>query len=61
MSGTRLIERWLPIADIGIESTHERTPMTPFPPPEPVARVVGAPAIGGLTGGDPCIAVARGR
>ena len=33
MSGTRLIERWLPISDIGIESTHERTPMTPFPPP----------------------------
>ena len=29
----RLIERWLPIAEIGIESTRERTPMTPFPAP----------------------------
>ncbi|MGQ0643126.1 MAG: DUF1156 domain-containing protein [Gemmatimonadaceae bacterium] len=27
---TRLIERWLPIAEIGIESSRERTPMTPF-------------------------------
>ena len=33
MSDTRLIERWLPIAEIGIESTRERTPMTPFPVP----------------------------
>ncbi len=33
MSYTRLIERWLPIAEIGIESTRERTPMTPFPAP----------------------------
>ena len=33
MSDTRLIERWLPTADIGIESTRERTPMTPFPAP----------------------------
>ena len=33
MSDTRLIERWLPIAEIGIESTRERTPMTPFPAP----------------------------
>ena len=33
MSDTRLIERWLPIAQIGIESTRERTPMTPFPAP----------------------------
>ena len=31
--GTRLIERWLPIAALGIESTRERTPMTPFPAP----------------------------
>ncbi|MCA3040466.1 MAG: DUF1156 domain-containing protein [Roseomonas sp.] len=29
----RLIERWLPIAAIGIESLRERTPMTPFPAP----------------------------
>ncbi len=33
MHDTRLIERWLPIAEIGIESTRERTPMTPFPAP----------------------------
>ena len=33
MSDTRLIERWLPISEIGIESTRERTPMTPFPAP----------------------------
>ena len=33
MPGTRLIERWLPIAALGIESTRERTPMTPFPAP----------------------------
>jgi len=30
---TRLIERYLPIAEIGIESLRERTPMTPFPAP----------------------------
>ena len=29
----RLIERWLPISELGIESTRERTPMTPFPAP----------------------------
>ena len=29
----RLIERWLPISALGIESTRERTPMTPFPAP----------------------------
>jgi len=28
-----LIEEWLPIAEIGIESVRERTPMTPFPAP----------------------------
>ena len=28
-----LIERWLPIEALGIESTRERTPMTPFPAP----------------------------
>jgi len=33
MSATRLIERWLPIAEIGIESLRERTPMTPYPAP----------------------------
>src|SRR6186713_48097 len=33
MDDTRLIERWLPIAEIGIESVRERTPMTPFPAP----------------------------
>lgn len=29
----RLIEEWLPIAELGIESVRERTPMTPFPAP----------------------------
>ena len=29
----RLIEEWLPIDEIGIESVRERTPMTPFPAP----------------------------
>lgn len=38
MSDTRLIERWLPITEIGIESTRERTPMTPFPAPLTDAR-----------------------
>ena len=33
MSDRRLIEEWLPIAEIGIEATRERTPMTPFPAP----------------------------
>jgi adenine-specific DNA methylase len=33
MSAPRLIERWLPITEIGIESLRERTPMTPFPAP----------------------------
>ena len=33
MSERRLIEEWLPIAEIGIESLRERTPMTPFPAP----------------------------
>ncbi|MFY9341674.1 MAG: DUF1156 domain-containing protein [Planctomycetota bacterium] len=32
-SSRRLIEDWLPIAALGIESTRERTPMTPFPAP----------------------------
>ncbi|WP_254955331.1 DUF1156 domain-containing protein, partial [Cyanobium sp. Cruz-8H5] len=32
-STRRLIEEWLPIAAIGIESLRERTPMTPFPAP----------------------------
>ena len=29
----RLIEEWLPVAALGIESLRERTPMTPFPAP----------------------------
>lgn len=33
MSDVRLIERWLPIAEVGLESVRERTPMTPFPAP----------------------------
>lgn len=33
IAGPRLIERWLPIAALGIESLRERTPMTPFPAP----------------------------
>ena len=34
MPDIRLIERWLPIAELGIEeSTRERTPMTPYPAP----------------------------
>lgn len=32
-TATRLIETWLPIAELGIESVRERTPMTPFPAP----------------------------
>ena len=32
MPDTRLIERWLPIAEIGIESTRERLSMTALPP-----------------------------
>ena len=32
-SGRRLIEEWLPITEIGIESLRERIPMTPFPAP----------------------------
>ena len=33
MSDRRLIEDWLPVAELSIESTRERTPMTPFPAP----------------------------
>jgi putative DNA methylase len=29
----RLIEEWMPIAKIGLESLREHTPMTPFPAP----------------------------
>ena len=29
----RLIEHWLPVDALGIESVRERTPMTPFPAP----------------------------
>lgn len=33
MNDRRLIEHWLPITELGIESVRERTPMTPFPAP----------------------------
>ena len=33
MSDVRLIETWLPIAELGVESVRERTPMTPYPAP----------------------------
>ncbi len=33
MSDKRLIEDWLPIEELGIESLRERTPMTPYPAP----------------------------
>ena len=33
MPDTRLIERWLPIAALGEESTRERRSMTALPPP----------------------------
>ena len=33
MNDRRLIERWLPIGALGIESLRERTPLTPFPAP----------------------------
>ena len=33
MNDRRLIERWLPITELGVESLRERTPMTPFPAP----------------------------
>ena len=33
VTDTRLIERWLPIAALGVESVRERTPMTAFPAP----------------------------
>ena len=56
MSDVRLIERWLPIAQIGIESTRERTLMTPFPAPNRL-HVWWARRPLVLTGGDPCIAV----
>ncbi|MXW56506.1 MAG: DUF1156 domain-containing protein, partial [Gemmatimonadales bacterium] len=29
----RLIEEWLPIAELSVEGPRERTPMTPFPAP----------------------------
>lgn len=32
-SARRLIEEWMPITEIGLESLRERTPMTPFPAP----------------------------
>ena len=33
MNDVRVIERWLPIAEIGIGRTRERTSMMPFPAP----------------------------
>lgn len=33
MTERRLIEEWLPIAELGVESLRERTPMTPYPAP----------------------------
>ena len=33
MNDRRLIESWLPIDKLGVESLRERTPMTPFPAP----------------------------
>ena len=33
MPDRRLIEEWLPIAELGIESGRERTPLTPYPAP----------------------------
>ena len=33
MTDRRLIEDWLPVAELSVESTRERTPMTPFPAP----------------------------
>ena len=47
MSDTRLIERWLPIAEIGEESLRERTPMTPFPA-DPIAYMFGGRAVHSL-------------
>ena len=53
----RLIEEWLPIAEIGIESIRERTP-TPFPAPNRL-HVVGAAAGGLSCGGAGVIAAGR--
>jgi len=44
MSDTRLIERWLPIAEIGIESLRERRTMTALPPTYYLHVWWGAPA-----------------
>lgn len=33
MTTRRLIEEWMPIAELGVESVRERTPMTPYPAP----------------------------
>ena len=51
MTDTRLIERWLPIAELGEESTRERRSMTAFPAHEPPARLVGTKAAGCRAGG----------
>ena len=51
MTDTRLIEQGMPVAETGVESTRERTPMTPFPAAEPATRLVGAVSAGGVAGG----------
>lgn len=33
LADRRLIEQWMPIAALGVESLRERTPMTPYPAP----------------------------
>ena len=61
MADTRLIERWLPIAEVGVESTRERTPMTPFPAAEPATRLVGAASAGSVAGGGTDLSCRRKR
>ena len=56
----RLIETWLPIAQIGIESLRERTPMTPYPAPNRSSRLVGAPSARCFPRRDPGVAAAGG-
>ena len=49
MADTRLIVQGMPVAETGVESTRERTPMTPFPAPSRF-RLVGAASAGGGAG-----------
>ena len=53
MPDTRPIERWLPIVEIGIESTCERTPMTPFPAPNRLGQAFTAEVRKRLAGAFP--------